>query len=147
MPSGNSAAATLLLRLGHLTADAEMEEKGRRALAAFSALLERAPSGYMEMISAVDFLLGPTTEIVIAGAKDDPAVDALWREVNRRYLPNAVLAFHAGVDASPAHALIPYLEAQKPIGGRATAYVCSNYACRLPVHQVEELARDLDRIR
>ena len=66
-PSGNSIAALVLLRLGRLTADERLESFGRRTLDAFAESLERAPSGSPQMLLAVDFALGPTKEIVIAG--------------------------------------------------------------------------------
>ena len=47
---------------------------------------------------------------------------------------------------APAAAGLPLLEGRTAIDGRATAYVCRNYACELPVHDRAALARQLDAL-
>jgi uncharacterized protein YyaL (SSP411 family) len=138
MPSGNSAAAVFLLRLGHLTGDAEIEGRGRRLVKALSKTAGRAPRNHLELLSALDFMLPPGPEIPVAGRSPAPDTGALLREIRKRYLPNAVYAFNPleGTD----NRLIPYLATQPAVDGRATAYVCKGYACRLPVHEPAELA-------
>jgi len=44
----------------------------------------------------------------------------------------------------PGAAGIPLLEGREAVGGKATAYVCRNYACELPVTDRAALARQLD---
>jgi hypothetical protein len=65
----------------------------------------------------------------------------LLAEVYRRFMPNSVLA--AAAPESEAATSVPLLEARPMRGGRATAYVCKNYACNLPVTSPEELAKQL----
>jgi len=143
MPSGNSAAAVLLLRLGHLTGDRGMEERGHAVLNAMKGDLAQAPDAHTEMLSAVDFFLGPKSEIVVAGDPGDPVVKAMWRTVREAYLPNAVLALRPP-DARAITSLVPYLEAQVALDGKPTAYVCQGYACRLPVHDAAALKKNLE---
>jgi uncharacterized protein YyaL (SSP411 family) len=145
MPSGNSVAAALLLRLGHLTGDTELETRGRAALETFGGVVAEAPRAFTEMLRAADFALGPLSEVVIAGKPEDPEAQRMLHEVRRRFLPRTVLAWHpAGPDADAAVKLIPYLGDQGAAQGKATAYVCRSYACQLPVHSAQELARLLD---
>jgi uncharacterized protein YyaL (SSP411 family) len=145
MPSGNSAAAVLLLRLGHLTGDRDMEERGHRLLDALRGDLTRAPDAHTELLSALDFYLGPKAEIVVAGDPEDPMVKNMWRAVREAYLPNAVLALRPP-DARSIAPLIPYLEAQVALEGKPTAYVCQGYACRLPVHDAAALKKNLENL-
>jgi uncharacterized protein YyaL (SSP411 family) len=147
LPSGNAAAAGFLLRLGHLTGDSEVEESGRRVLERFGGLLARNPEAHLEMLSALDFHLGPRSEIVVAGRPDDPAVHDMWASLRRRHLPNAVVAFRPEQEFEKTVELIPFLAAHEAIGGRPTAYVCRNYACRLPVHDAAALAAELENGR
>jgi len=41
---------------------------------------------------------------------------------------------------------VPLLEGRAAIDGRATAYVCRNYACELPVTDRAALAKQLDAL-
>ena len=35
--------------------------------------------------------------------------------------------------------LLPFLETIKPLDGKATAYVCVNYACQLPTEDIDKM--------
>jgi len=48
-----------------------------------------------------------------------------------------VLAFKRSGEAS----LLPLLENRDLVGGKAAAYVCENYACQLPVTEVQALEK------
>lgn len=65
------------------------------------------------------------------------------RTLNGAYLPNTTIAFNP-TNESPIRDLVPYLKEQVAIEGRATAYVCEAYACKLPVHDVAAMKADLD---
>jgi uncharacterized protein YyaL (SSP411 family) len=143
MPSGNSVAAMLLLRIGHLTADKELKDHGWGVLKTFAGNMKQNPSAHLEMISGVDFAVGPNTEVVVAGLTEDPNVNSMLRILWDRYMPNTVVAFRPSEKPEKVLSLIPYLEAQTALGGKPTAYVCHDYACLLPVHDTEGLRSQL----
>ena len=80
-------------------------------------------------------------EIAIIGDDTDGA-RGLAAEVFRHYLPNRVLV---GLEHDDDHgtADLPLLKDRGKIGDRATAYVCRNYTCDLPVNEPQALARQL----
>ena len=137
IPSGNSVAVYCLLRLSRLTADSKFEEAARRALEGFAEPLERNPFGSPVMFWAVDFALGPTQEIVIAG---DPSADdtrQMVKALHARYLPRAIVLLHSSGAAGKAiERLAPYVAQQGPLRGQATAYICENFICQLPITDV-----------
>jgi len=55
------------------------------------------------------------------------------------YRPNQVVA----CKTDGAENAIPLLESREAINGKATVYVCLNFACRMPVTEVEGLAAQL----
>jgi len=145
LPSGNSAAALVLLRLARLTMDAGLEERARETLASFSGQIEHYPMGYPASLMALDFELGPVKEVVLAGDRADPMIEAMRRAIYRRFLPDKVLALHPmGPDGAEIEGLVPFLKQQQAIGGAATAYVCVNYTCKLPTADLEEMVQLLD---
>ena len=144
-PSGNSVAALALLRIGHLTADPSYEKRGRETIAAFSAAVSQAPTVHTQMLIALDFALGPTIEIVLAGESDAKETQEMVRAIHRRFLPNKVLALRPEGSAGEAIAsLAPFLADLHAIDGKTTAYVCRNHACSRPTCDLEELLRFLD---
>jgi uncharacterized protein YyaL (SSP411 family) len=63
--------------------------------------------------------------------------------LGRSYLPNAVVLFSPADEEAPAiirHA--PFVK-DMSMGGKATAYVCTNFVCRRPTNSVDEMLRAL----
>jgi uncharacterized protein YyaL (SSP411 family) len=96
------------------------------------------PTGYLEMLAAVDFSFG-SKEIVLTNGWAPVELDAMAREIRTRYLPTKVLAL---ADGDPAMAQL--LDGKASIKGMPTVYVCENFACKAPVTDVSALRRQLD---
>jgi uncharacterized protein YyaL (SSP411 family) len=149
LPSGNSVATLGLLRVGRLTGEKELEDLADVLLRGFSAGIARAPSAYPQMLIALDFAVGPSREIVIAGTAEAPATQAMVKAVYARFLPNKVMALRPVADEAAAEItrLAPFLERQRPIGGGPTAYVCKDHVCEIPTNDIEEMKGFLDASR
>lgn len=119
----------------------EMEGWARSTLDAFSPEIDKFPSAYPQMLIALDFAIGPSREIVIAGEQEDSGTQKMIRTVYDRYLPNKVVALHPRESeaAKRIEALSPFIEKQTALGGKPTAYVCKNYVCDLPVTETSKL--------
>jgi uncharacterized protein len=141
IPSGNSIAVLSLLRVGGLTMDRELETRARHALDAFSSDIVQYPSAYPQTLTALDFAIGPSREIVIAGNENDPTVQAMIRETYSRFMPNKVVILHPpeGTFSEMIEKLSPFLKNQNVINGKPTAYVCKNYVCNLPTTDLAKL--------
>ncbi len=133
IPSGNSVAALVTLRLGRAVADASLEEYSAGTIRAFSKRISAAPVAYAQMMAAVDFALGPSHEVVIAG---DPAVlqeAEMLATLRSIYAPNKVVLFRpTDSDAPPITDLAEFTRGQLAMNGLTTAYVCTNHACAEP---------------
>jgi uncharacterized protein YyaL (SSP411 family) len=145
VPSGSSVAIETLLRLAVLTGEAAYERRALQALRPMADLMSRHPSGFGRYLCALDFHLGPRVEVALVSPSRDGGLQALTDEVFGRFLPNRVVAGVIGDDAQAAAGL-PLLESREAVGGRATAYVCRDYACDLPATDRATLARQLDTL-
>ncbi|MBI3088150.1 MAG: thioredoxin domain-containing protein [Candidatus Omnitrophica bacterium] len=145
LPSGNSVAALVLVRLGQLTMDKELQGYAGRLFQTFSGQVSQAPHAFPQFLIALDFWLGPSQEIVIAGDPASAGTQAMLRAVHGRFLPRAVLALQPADETSAKiEALIPFIKTQRPLQGQTTAYVCENYICNLPTTDLAKLAALLD---
>jgi len=131
IPSGNSVAVLDLLRVGRLTMEKGWGRKAQDLFSFFSAAIHQNPEAYPQTLVALDFALGPSQEIVIAGEAGEPETREFLRAIYSRFIPNKVVAL-------PSE-LIPFTENQLPVKGKATVYVCKNYVCKFPVTEVSEL--------
>jgi len=139
IPSGNSVAAVVLLKLGRLTMNQHFTDLGGKVLETFSQQLEQSPAYSSAMLRALDFRLGPAQEIIIAGKADSPDVKKMLRLIRGKFLPNAVVLLHEPDKADSAlYNTVPFIKNQTAIDGKATAYVCENYVCKKPVNNIGE---------
>lgn len=147
VPSGNAAAALALVRLGKITQAQRFTTAGQKTLEAFSGPMSQSPTGFTSMIEALDFLLGPSQEIVIAGSDKPTEAQALIDAVRRHFLPKAVVVLHAKGDAGKAiESCVPFLADLGPVDGRAAAYICQDYACKQPVTDPDEISKILGTV-
>jgi len=141
-PSSNSVAAMNLLRLWVFTGDDSYRRRADAVFACAAVLLERAPTAFPRLSCALDLRADPPREVVLAGTPGREDFERLRRAAFASPTMNRVLA-HADSSAGA-----PGLEAlgagRSAAGGKAAAYVCSNFACRAPVSDPEALRASLD---
>ncbi len=135
IPAGNSVELMNLVRLARITADASYEKRAQDLLRSVADEVSLAPSASPHLLSGLDFLLGPSLEIVLAG--DEP--NAMRREVFTRFVPNKVVLHRPRGEAPPITTIAPFTKEQRAIGRKTTAYVCTNYMCRLPTTDAKKL--------
>jgi uncharacterized protein YyaL (SSP411 family) len=142
-PSANAVAADVLLRLALLTGEADYDRRARSILRAVAPALDRQPSAFGRMLSAVDRSLSAPIDAVIAGDPADEATAELRRVVAGPYAPDLVIA------AAPPDGSLPgwsLFDGKVPRDGRATAYVCRGYACEAPTTDPQEAAAQVERM-
>ena len=140
LPSGNSVQLMNLLRLAILQDQPEWRRLAEQTMKAFAGRLSQSPGGFDRFCWAVAFYHSQPKEIVIVGDPTDSATRELCRAVYGRYLPNKIVA---GITSSSQDIGIPLLKGKTMIGGKPTAYVCQNYACKAPVTTAKDLAVQL----
>ncbi len=146
IPSGNSVMAANLVRLGRLLGREDLEDKAQRTVAAFSGKISQHPAAYTQFLCGLDFALGPSREVVIAGRRDSPDTRAMFNVLRKGFLPNTVVLFRSIEESDPEIIkLAPYTKPMEAMGGRATAYVCSNCSCECPTTNPEELRALLNK--
>jgi uncharacterized protein YyaL (SSP411 family) len=141
LPSGAGVAAETLLRLAVLLDDDGLRQAALRTLTVHRAAVARMPSAHASMLTAADFAAGPVVELGLVGRMESAATNGLLGVIRGRYLPRRVVALRAPEADADEIALLRGKAAEE---GRATAYVCRDYACRAPTTRPGELARLLD---
>ncbi len=140
IPSGNSVAMLNLLRLSRITAKTDLEEKAAAISRAFAGEVKQAPSGHAELLTALDFGIGPSYEVVIAGNSRAEDTKAMLRALRRQFIPNKVVILKPSEQNAPEITrLAEFTRYQTSRDGKATAYVCLNYNCKLPTTEINKM--------
>jgi uncharacterized protein YyaL (SSP411 family) len=142
LPSAGSVALFDLLKLGRMLQNPEYEEKALALLRSTSSFVESSPLAFTFLLSALDFQIGPSFEVVIAGDLSSPDTRDMVHDLHRAFVPNKVVLFRPAGEQRPEIAeLAPFTLFQTGADGKAAAYVCRDYACELPVTESDEMLR------
>jgi uncharacterized protein len=139
-PSGNSLSSWNLLRLARLLDEPRYWDMGARILHRMAAVAVQHPLAFGVWLQSLSFYLTPLREIVLVGKL--PEISKLAQPIREIYFPNQVRAMTSDVTAE-LQQTVPLFKGKEAIDGQATAYVCENYACRLPARSPEEFREQL----
>jgi uncharacterized protein YyaL (SSP411 family) len=135
MPNGNGVMVGVLARLFLLTGEERFEARARALVTAFSGELERNFFPLATYLNNAAFL-ADALEVVIIGAHDAPETMAMVAAVMRHSLPDRLL------QVVPPDAALPRTHpafGKTQQNGKATAYLCHNRSCGLPITEAKAL--------
>jgi len=147
-PTPTSVAAHNLWRLGQLFHNDVLLDHARHAVRAFASRLEAQPFGMPLLLSAATLLEKPPIHLIVhSNILDHPGMAPMLAAARSRYLPNLIIIVIADAAAreyfAPRHTVIENLPASV---SEPTAYLCENFACRLPVTDPQDLRKILTEI-
>ncbi len=143
IPSGNAMAATYLLKLSEYTGSRDQASLAADTLRAFHAQMERSPSGFAQMLAAVDHYLAPKRELVVVGRTAAKSTRESLRRFWSLFAPDLALLL-----LDPASSDAPRLQKEASLLEGKTAgpdpdkprfYLCESYACQAPTDELDEI--------
>jgi uncharacterized protein len=136
-PTGNSIAILNLLRLSMFFDNKEWYDKAYTSVLAFSGKIIKMPYAMPQMLIALESVLYKPKQIIIAGKSAEETTYRMLQEVNSRFIPSRILIQVEPEKAKESMTFASQIVLNEP---KTTAYVCENFACRLPVSTPADLA-------
>ncbi|XP_064613333.1 spermatogenesis-associated protein 20-like isoform X2 [Liolophura sinensis] len=138
-PSSNSVTASNLLRLATYLDIQQWRDKVAQIFKVFSDRLTKIPMALPELLSSLMMFNQTPKQIIVVGDVADDSTQALLRAVHSVFLPNKILIVWDGNESSFLAGHLKVLSTLKKKDEKATAFVCENYTCSLPVTTSEDL--------
>jgi hypothetical protein len=95
------------------------------------------------MLAALSTYHAGMPQVVIAGESGAPDTRALEDVVRRRYMPTAIVVPISDAHRPALTRLLRWTEALPMRDGKATAYVCRDFACEMPATSAPALEAQL----
>ncbi len=138
LPSGNSVACNVMLRLYHLTqedrflgiATAIMESQARAAA--------ENPFGFGNLLNTIYMSVKKPAEITVLNTEND----GVCRALGSRFLPESIMVSVEGREQLEGLARYPFF-AGKEFTERTTVFVCRDFACSRPLRTAEEVESEI----
>ncbi len=139
-PAASSVTVANLLVLSHLIEGQDWADKVALTLARLGPRAAELARQSPLMLSNLPAWHGGLVQVVIVGALTADDTAALRQVVARHYLPfSVVVPLEPGGLQDVLADRLPWVRAMSMRDGRATAYVCRQFACESPVTSPEAL--------
>ena len=140
-PSGNSSLANAFLKLHAYGLSSKFYEDAQRIFKSFAPQIKQAGISFSAMLGSLHFSFSKAKEIVISGRRGEKKTELLLAELRREYHPNIVVSFLENGKDSETEKIIPLTSGRSMVNDLATAYVCEDKSCKMPVQSVGELRK------
>jgi uncharacterized protein YyaL (SSP411 family) len=145
IPSGNSMAASNLLKLYHYTQKNMYLDNAVRIMKTGSQSAAENPFGFGQMLNSIYLYVKKPVEVTVIltdtdnSTANNPSL-AAW--LNKQFIPNGIVGM-VHVNELEKLQEYPFFKGRQPQEARETAYVCKNFSCSLPMQSVEMLQREI----
>ena len=113
----------------------------------FSTQIADYHIGFTQFLSAINFMTGPATEIVIAGDPEKGTAKEMIEIVRNKFLPNSIIVFHnVNSDEKRIVKISSFIKDMPSIDGNTTVYICEGPACKTPITDIEDLKLEVDKL-
>ncbi len=147
IPSANSVAFSNLLTMSRLTGNIRWEKYTEEMVNAFAGSIKQQLSAFSYFLCGLEFVMAKQYEVVIAGETASPDTQKMLSVLYNRYAPNTVVLLKNSQNADQLAEIAPFTASLKMVGSKATAYVCTDFACGSPTTDPKELASMIEKTK
>jgi uncharacterized protein len=161
IPSGNSMAASALLRLYHMTRNSDYLLKAEQIMSTGAKAAAENPFGFGQLLNAVYLYIKKPIEITIIGTNIEKATDSerMSNWLGKQFIPNSIIAIVKNQSQLEGLSTYPFFEGKKvdynkqtdkisaynvPLGAEH-AFVCKDFSCSVPILSLEQLQKHLGK--
>ncbi|HYZ51151.1 MAG TPA: thioredoxin, partial [Nitrososphaeraceae archaeon] len=146
IPSGNSVAASNLLRLYYLTENNDYLDKAERIMKAGARTAAENPFGFGQLLVSIYLYIKKPVEIIIIRNVENKHDSPMLTWLNRQFVPNGIIATVNGNLQLEELQKYPFfmnrIPSSKEEKGKSVAeyaLVCRNFTCSLPIYSIQDL--------
>ncbi|MFY9301227.1 MAG: thioredoxin domain-containing protein [Candidatus Nitrosotenuis sp.] len=139
IPSGNSVAASCLLKLHHLTQQKRFLEIATKTMESFAIAAAENPFGFGYLLNTIYLYLQGPTEITVLNQKNKAVCDHL----SKKFLPEAILVVVPDESKLKELAKYQFFAGKEFPDDDTSVFVCKNFACSLPLREISEIEKSL----
>ena len=138
LPSGNSVASHLMLRLYHLTQEKRFLEIATKIMESQATLAAENPFGFGYLLNVIYTYLQKPVEITVLNSKNDEINQFL----TKKFLPESILVTIKDENQLQNLSQYPFFEGKK-FEEKTTVFVCKDFTCSLPLETISEIEAQL----
>jgi uncharacterized protein YyaL (SSP411 family) len=148
IPSGNSIAASNLLRLYHLTQKNDYLEKAEQIMIAGAKSSAENPFGFGQLLIAIYLHVKKPIEITIRTTNNSGEGYKMVRWLDKQFIPNAITVIIESDVQTNQLEEYPFIRGMNSARTNEIDYavVCKDFTCSLPIYSLTDLQKQVKSI-
>jgi len=139
MPSGNSVAAHMLLKLYHITQNKQFLEIAKKIIESQAISAAENPFAFGYLLNTLYLYYQKPTEITIINGKNSELVSSM----RKKFLPESIMVLVESQNNLEALSKHPFFSGKEFQNDKTTVFVCKNFSCSLPLSDLSEIENEL----
>ena len=139
MPSGNSVAAHVLLRLHHIMQNKQFLEITTKIIEAHATAAAENPFAFGYLLNVLYLYHQKPTEITIINDKNSELISAL----QKKFLPESIMIIIRDSDNLNSLSKYTFFSGKEFQDDKTSVFVCKNFSCSLPLSDLSEIEKEL----
>ncbi|KAI8081745.1 uncharacterized protein BX664DRAFT_341183 [Halteromyces radiatus] len=145
-PSPNAVSLKNLVRLGTIIENQSYVTKAQDTVDCFNMAMSRFPYAMPALVTSFLLMYHGAKQIVLAGNSSDKSMQTYQDIVNQVFIPNKLViqAKNSGFVHDNNKVIADISSSLDYQHGKATAFICENFTCGLPIQDVGQLKKQLE---
>lgn len=137
LPSGNSVAAGVMLRLYHLTQEKKYLDVSVKVMESLATMAAENPFGFGQLLNTIYTYLQKPVEITLV----NPVNDDIKNYLLKKFIPEAILVMISKKEDLASLASLQFFAGKEFDDTKTKVYVCRDFTCSLPLGTVSEIEK------
>jgi len=145
VPSGNSVAASDLLRLYHLTQKNDYLEKAEQIMKAGATSSAENPFGFGQLLTAIYLYVKKPIEITVRTTDNIGEGQKMAGWITKQFIPNAITAIIENQSQLSRLQEYPFFSGTNSARTSQTDYavICRNFTCSVPIYSLSDFQEQI----
>lgn len=145
VPSGNSVAASDLLRLYHLTQKNDYLEKAEQIMKSGATSSAENPFGFGQLLTAIYLYVKKPIEITVRTTDNIGEGQKMATWINKQFMPNAITAIIENQSQLSRLQEYPFFSGTNSARTSQTDYavICRNFTCSVPIYSLSDFQEQI----
>lgn len=137
LPSGNSVAASALLRLYHLTQGKKFLDISIKIMQSQGTMAAENPFGFGQLLNTIFLYLQKPIEITLLNTKNKEIFEIL----TKKFLPESIFVTFKNEEQVKELEKYSFFKGKKFDKSATTVFVCKDFTCSRPLHSLQEIEK------
>ena len=139
MPSGNSVAAHVLLRLHYITRNEQFLEITKKIIESQATAAAENPFAFGYLLNVLYLYHQKPTEITIINDKNSELISTL----RKKFLPESIMVIVRNDNNLNSLSKYAFFSGKEFQDDKTSVFVCKNFSCSLPLSDLSEIEKEL----